>query len=184
MNICGFSTCDLANGPGARVSLFTSGCSLHCPHCFQPESWDFNAGVLFDNAFKEKVLKALSNSHIDGLSILGGDPLEPENEPEVIAFLKTVREKFPEKTIWLWTGRKKEKVLRDHKEIVELCDVIKSGPYIDKLKCNGKYFGSSNQEVWWCKTLEPYDDKDSINSHAQKDVIVEKRHVCNIDCCG
>lgn len=186
MRICGFSTCDLANGFGARVSLFVSGCSLHCHNCFQPESWDFDYGEPFDEKFKERVFKALSDPYIDGLSVLGGDPLEEKNVEEVTKLLEEVREKFPNKTIWLWTGRNKEKVVEKYPRIIELCDVIKSGAYVDKLKCNGKYFGSSNQEIWWCKTLEPYDDKDTINAHAEKDIVVQKRRVCDkkMDCCG
>ena len=106
MNYVGISTFDTANGPGVRVSLFCSGCRLKCRGCFNPESWDFCAGKTYDEATEEKILSALEEPFVDGLSLLGGDPLEPENEPVLTALCRRVREKFgSSKTIWLWTGR-------------------------------------------------------------------------------
>ena len=155
MFISGFSPCDLANGDGARVSLFVSGCSLHCKGCFSPETHNRNYGQEFDTDFKEKVFKALENKYIKGLSLLGGDPLEDYNLDEVTELCKEVKAKFPQKTIWLWTGRKQSYV--QSLSIIEYLDVVISEPYIEKKQCNGKYFGSSNQKIWWAKTGEPFD---------------------------
>lgn len=104
MNYIGLSTCDTANGPGVRVSLFCSGCTLHCPGCFNEESWDFKAGKPFTDETLQTLLKALEEDFVDGLSLLGGDPLEPENQDEILRIVRAVREKFgTAKTIWLWT---------------------------------------------------------------------------------
>ncbi len=173
MKVSGYSNCTLANGEGARVELYVSGCSLHCKGCFSKEAWDFNYGVEFTPEFEEKVLKDISEKYCDGISILGGDPLEKENLPTIKKLLRKIKEKYPEKTVWLWTGRKKSEVIQD-KELLALTDVIKSGAFVEKLKCNGKYFGSSNQEIWYSKTLAPYEDKDKFNEHAIKTVVVEK----------
>lgn len=173
MKISGYSNCTLANGAGARVELFVSGCRMNCKNCFSKEAQDFSFGVDFTDDFKEKVLKDVGEKYCAGISILGGDPLEPENLPTVKVLLREIKTRYPQKTVWLWTGRKKEQVIQD-KELLELTDIIKSGAYIDKLKCNGKYFGSSNQEIWYSKTLEEYKDKDKINEHAIKTVVVEK----------
>ena len=148
MNYVGISTFDAANGPGVRVSLFCSGCRLKCRGCFNPESWDFCAGKTYDEATEEKILSALEEPFVDGLSLLGGDPLEPENEPVLTALCRRVREKFgSSKTIWLWTGRKYEHV--KDMEIFQYLDVVVDGPYIEKLKVSepGSWFGSSNQRI-------------------------------------
>lgn len=148
MNYVGISTFDTANGPGVRVSLFCSGCRLHCRGCFNPESWDFAAGKPYDEATEESLLKALEEPFVEGLSLLGGDPLEPENEPVLAALCKRVREKFGStKTIWLWTGRKYEHV--KDLEIFKYVDVVVDGPFIERLKVKeqGKWFGSTNQRI-------------------------------------
>ena len=106
MNYIGISDFDTANGPGVRVSLFVSGCRLRCRGCFNPESWDFDAGKPYDENVQERLLKALEEDYVDGLSLLGGDPLEPENVEVLTELCRAVREKFGnKKTIWLWTGR-------------------------------------------------------------------------------
>lgn len=148
MNYVGISTFDTANGPGVRVSLFCSGCRLHCRGCFNPESWDFAAGKAYDAAVEERILKALDEPFVDGLSLLGGDPLEPENEPVLAGLCRRVREKFgSSKTIWLWTGRKYEHV-RDQ-EIFKYVDTVVDGPFVEHLKVTeqGKWFGSTNQRI-------------------------------------
>ena len=95
---------DVANGPGIRVSLFVSGCTHHCKDCFNPESWDFNYGKPFDEEAAGKMMALLEPSHVRGLSLLGGEPFAPENQAAVLAFVRQVREKFPLKDIWCWTG--------------------------------------------------------------------------------
>lgn len=167
MNYSGLSLCDLASGPGARVSLFVSGCTLRCPNCYNQDAWDFNYGKPFDQSTRRKIIDRLENPYISGLSILGGDPLEPQNIETVTDLCKTVKQLFPDKSIWLWTGRTKSKV--QSFPIAQYVDVICSEPYIDKLKCNGHYYGSSNQKVWWAATGEPYHDDKMINKHSTKD---------------
>lgn len=147
MNYSGINLCDTANGPGVRVSLFVSGCSLHCKGCFNKEAWDRQYGKPFTDETLNTLLEALREPYVDGLSLLGGDPLEPYNEAVVERICGLVKEKFPDKTIWLWTGRKYEEV--KDKPIMKYIDVLVDGPFIEKFKTNeqGKYYGSSNQRV-------------------------------------
>lgn len=152
MHYIGLNTCDTANGPGVRVSLFCSGCTLHCPGCFNEESWDFCAGKPFTDETLETILTALEEPFIEGLSLLGGDPLEPENQPEILRIVKAVRERFGNtKTIWLWTGRRHEKVA--DLPIMAYIDTLIDGPYVEKLHVTekGSLFGSSNQRVIYLK---------------------------------
>ena len=148
MHYIGLSSCDTANGPGVRVSLFVSGCTLRCKGCFNPESWDFEAGKPYDEAVKARLLKALEEEYVEGLSLLGGDPLEPENVDELTELCRAVREKFGnKKSIWLWTGRTYEKV--KDLPIFQYVDTVVDGPFVEKYKVEepGKWFGSSNQRV-------------------------------------
>lgn len=148
MHYIGISSFDTANGPGVRVSLFVSGCTLRCPGCFNPESWDFAAGKPFTDQTQEEILQALSEDYVTGLSLLGGDPLEPANVETVTALCQAVRERFgASKTIWLWTGRRYEQV--KHLPIFSLIDTVVDGPFVQKLKIEtkGAWFGSSNQRV-------------------------------------
>ena len=148
MNYIGLNTCDTANGPGVRVSLFCSGCTLHCSGCFNEESWDFCAGKPFTEETLTTILTALEEPFIEGLSLLGGDPLEPENQPDILRIVKAVRERFGDtKTIWLWTGRRHEKVA--DLPIMAYLDTLVDGPYVEKLHVTqkGAWFGRSNQRV-------------------------------------
>ena len=152
MNYCGFSKYDTANGPGIRVSLFVSGCTLHCKGCFNPESWDFNAGKLFDSDAYHELFKTLDNPYIKGLSILGGDPFEEQNLDVVMGIVQEFRNRFGDtKDIWIWSGRIKEKLETDPRKkfILDHCDVLVDGPFVEKLKITqqGQYKGSSNQRV-------------------------------------
>lgn len=152
MNYCGFSKYDTANGPGVRVSLFVSGCTLHCKGCFNPESWDFNAGKPFDSEAYHMLFKALEDPYIKGLSILGGDPFEEENLDVVMGIVQEFRNRFgTSKDIWIWSGRTKEKLETDPRKkfILDHCDVLVDGPFVEKLKISkqGEYKGSSNQRV-------------------------------------
>lgn len=148
MNYIGLNTCDTANGPGVRVSLFVSGCTLHCRGCFNSESWDFNAGRPFTDETLTTLLKYLEEPFVQGLSLLGGDPFEPENLPTVTAICRAVRKKFGStRDIWCWTGRKYEKIA--DAKLFEYIDTLVDGPFIERLKVQtkGDYFGSSNQRV-------------------------------------
>lgn len=146
MNYSGINTCDSTNGDGLRVSLFVSGCSLHCKGCFNKDAWDKNYGKEFTEETMDTILEALRSPWIDGLSILGGDPLEDYNIPTVNYIVCLVKELYPEKTIWLWTGRKYENI----KDIplLDSVDVLITEPFIERKKCHGKYYGSSNQCVY------------------------------------
>jgi anaerobic ribonucleoside-triphosphate reductase activating protein len=146
MNYSGINTCDSTNGDGVRVSLFVSGCSLHCKGCFNKDAWNKNYGKEFTDDTMNILLEALRSPWIDGLSILGGDPLEDYNIPTVNYIVCLVKKLYPEKTIWLWTGRKYEKI----KDIplLDYVDVLITEPFIERKKCHGKYYGSSNQCVY------------------------------------
>ena len=149
---CGYSTFDTANGPGVRVSLFVSGCTMHCKGCFNPESWDFKAGKVFTEETMEKLLKDCDDPCIAGLSILGGDPFEPQNQAAVLAIVEKFRKKFGNrKSIWIWSGRKFEKLNEQGtaRMIIRHCDALVDGPFIEHLKVKekGKWYGSTNQRI-------------------------------------
>lgn len=147
MHYIGLNTCDAANGPGMRVSLFCSGCTLKCPGCFNEESWDFCAGKPFTEETVEKILKALDEPFIRGLSLLGGDPMEPENEPTLVELVKRVRERFGDtKDVWVWTGRRHERI--KDRPLMQYVDVLIDGPFVERLKLTEPgWFGSSNQRI-------------------------------------
>lgn len=154
MNYGAIKTVDIANGPGVRVSLFVSGCRNHCPGCFQPETWDFDFGQPFTKVTEEKIINALRPSWIQGLSLLGGEPMEPENQEALIPFLKRVREELPEKDIWLYTGYRLETV--SDSPMLRLVDVIVDGPFIESEKDAGLAFrGSRNQRIIHLERGEP-----------------------------
>lgn len=137
---------DIANGPGVRVSLFVSGCRHHCPGCFQPETWAFDYGDEFTEDTMNEILNALEPQEIQGLSLLGGDPLEPENEKELIPLVKAAKERFPEKDIWLYTGCIYEEV--KDRPILEYIDVLVDGPFIESQKdLMLEFRGSKNQRI-------------------------------------
>ena len=166
MNYAELKKTDIANGEGVRVSLFVSGCRRHCKGCFNEIAWDFSYGKPFDEAAEEEVLSALAPSFIRGLTLLGGDPFEPENQRALVPFVKKVKERFPEKDIWCFTGytyddgdilepRAKTEVTR---EFISLLDVLVDGKFEEALKDIRLVFrGSSNQRV--------IDVKKSLQSH-------------------
>ena len=143
---------DVANGSGVRTSLFVSGCRRNCPGCFSPETWDFNFGGDFTDEVEEKILDSMDFKYISGLSVLGGEPMESRRE--LIPFLKKVKEKFPEKDIWIFTGYDWAEISLivsvdgSMKEIMELVDVMKVGDFVQGLYEPGLQFrGSRNQEL-------------------------------------
>ena len=146
MNYCGIKKTDIANGPGVRVSLFVSGCRNHCPGCFQPETWDFDYGEPFTKETEDEIIKALRPSWIQGLSILGGDPMEPENQSVLLPFLRRVKEELPEKDVWLYTGYLLERV--GTSPLLSYTDVVVDGPFIEAEKDAALAFrGSRNQRI-------------------------------------
>ena len=104
MNYATVKKRDIANGPGVRVSLFVSGCTHRCPGCFNEVAWDFSYGQPFDAAMEEALLEALAPNYVAGLSLLGGEPFEPQNQVALVPFLKRVREQYPQKTMWCYSG--------------------------------------------------------------------------------
>lgn len=148
--------CDIANGIGVRVTLFVSGCTNRCKNCFQPETWDFCYGQPFTKETEEQLLAMLSAEYINGLTLLGGEPMEPENQRGLLPFLKRVRAELPQKTIWAYSGFTLEELRREgahaHCEVTEellgLLDVLVDGRFVDELKdISLRFRGSSNQRL-------------------------------------
>ena len=104
MNYASIKNCDIANGEGVRVTRFVSGCTNHCENCFQPETWDFGYGEPFTPAVEDRLIEMLRPGFINGLTLLGGEPMEPQNQRALLPFLRRVRKELPEKTIWAFSG--------------------------------------------------------------------------------
>lgn len=146
MNYHNITKEDMLNGEGLRVVLWVSGCNHCCKNCQNPITWDKNGGLPFDKAAEDELFEALNKSYIDGITFSGGDPLFPENRSEVFRLIRKCRDKFPEKTIWLYTGYKWEEI----KDLdgINLIDVIAEGEFVEELKDNNLHWvGSSNQRV-------------------------------------
>ena len=138
---------DISNGPGVRVSIFMQGCSFHCKNCFNPETHDFMGGHEFTQDTIEQVLKLCENEHVEGLSILGGEPMHPVNIEGTTALAKEFKKRFPQKNLWVWSGFLFDKDLQK-KEVLNYVDVLVDGQYVDELRDPRlKYNGSSNQRV-------------------------------------
>ena len=148
---------DIANGDGVRVSLFVSGCRIHCPGCFNAMTWDFCYGKEFTQDTEKEIIEALEKDFISGLTVLGGEPFEPENQKVLAPFLKKVKELFPKKNIWCYSGYIYETELlaedgKAHTEVTEemlsYIDVLVDGPFVEELKDISLVFrGSSNQRI-------------------------------------
>lgn len=167
MNYSAIKYCDIANGIGVRTVLFVSGCRNHCKDCFQPETWAFENGDPFAKEVEDEIIASLEPDYIKGLTLLGGDPFEPENQEALLPFVKRVREKCPKKDIWAYTGYVLDKDLvpggkchtKDTREFLELIDILVDGPFITEQKDISLQFkGSRNQRVidcaHYCKTGE------------------------------
>lgn len=147
---------DIANGPGVRTSLFVSGCRHHCKGCFNPETWNFNYGKPFTQKEMDYIIEVSMPSYIDGLTLLGGEPFEPENQSALIDLLKQFKQKIPNKKIWCYTGFSFETDLlvkanngeQNVGELLNLIDVLVDGKFIEELKNSSLLFrGSSNQNI-------------------------------------
>ena len=148
--------CDIANGEGVRVTLFVSGCTNHCEHCFQPQTWDFTYGEPFTWETEEHILSLLSPGYINGLTLLGGEPFEPENQRVLLPFLRRVRAAYPEKNVWAFTGFTYEELLTEGSyprceatdAMLSLLDVLVDGRFVEALKdISLRFRGSSNQRL-------------------------------------
>ena len=157
MNYATIKYCDIANGTGVRTSLFVSGCRRHCPECFNAVAWDFGYGLPFDKAVRNEILGSLAPDYIDGLSLLGGEPFEPENQRALVPFLRRVRARFPEKDIWAYSGFTLDKELTVDgahprcevtDEMLSLIDILVDGRYVDAQRnISLRFRGSENQRI-------------------------------------
>ena len=165
-------TCDIANGVGVRVTLFVSGCTNHCEHCFQPQTWDFDYGQPFTSETEQQLLDLLAPSYIQGLTLLGGEPFEPENQRELLPFVRNFKALYPNKTVWCYSGYTWEQLTGKEPcaarcevtdELLQLLDVLVDGEFVQaKHDISLRFRGSSNQRlldmprtlaagqpVWW-----------------------------------
>ena len=155
MNYATIKYFDIANGEGVRTSLFVSGCRRGCKNCFNEEAWSFTAGRPFTPETEAKILESLEAEYIDGLSLLGGEPMEPENQAGLVGFVRRVKERFPRKTVWCFTGDRLEELMAggrhhtpDTDELLACIDVLIDGPYVEELHdITLRFRGSSNQRV-------------------------------------
>ncbi len=158
MNYATIKWTDIANGEGVRISLFVSGCTRRCKDCFNAVAWDFSYGKPFDESVRESIYDGLKAEYIAGLSLLGGEPLEPENQRALLPFVKEVKKRFPEKSIWCYTGnvfdpatgllKEQDKNTEVTEELISLFDVLVDGEFIEAQKnIRLKFRGSSNQRI-------------------------------------
>lgn len=158
MNYAAIKKSDVANGEGIRTTLFVSGCRNRCKNCFQPETWSFDYGEPFTDSVKQEIFKTFENPVVRGLTVLGGEPMEPENQVGLLPFLKEFKGRFPNKTVWLYTGNLYEeltgapgshpKCLDITGELLSLVDILVDGRYIEEEKSLGLRFrGSANQRI-------------------------------------
>ena len=156
MNFATIKKYDVANGPGVRVSLFVSGCEHRCKGCFNAEAWDFAYGSPYTAATEEEILSALGHSYIAGLSLVGGEPFDPRNQETVCGLLKKVKERFPQKDVWCYTGYTLETDLQEGgaaftpftKDMLARIDVLVDGEFVEALKdIKLRFRGSSNQRI-------------------------------------
>ena len=156
MNYAAIKNCDIANGPGVRVSLFVSGCTHRCPGCFNEVAWDFNYGEPVTQNTIDTILSMLAPNHVKGLTLLGGEPFEPENQPAILELLRQVKAKYPEKTIWAFSGYLFDRDILAGKlgpwevtrEYLSYLDVLVDGPFVQAKKdLSLRFRGSSNQRL-------------------------------------
>ncbi len=162
--------CDIANGIGVRTVLFVSGCTHHCKGCFQPETWDFDYGEVYTKATEEEIIDSLRPDYVDGLTLLGGEPFEPQNQQVLISLLHRVRRELPNKTIWAFSGYTFEELTGESRarcavtdEMLSMLDVLVDGEFVEaKRNISLQFRGSENQRlidvpktletgeiVWW-----------------------------------
>lgn len=153
MNYATIKNCDIANGPGVRVSLFVSGCTHHCSGCFNEVAWDFDYGQPFTQETIDKILNMLRPSYIRGLTLLGGEPFEPQNQAGVVELLRQVKRELPGKTVWAYSGYLFDRDilsgrLGDTREYLSYVDVLVDGPFIEaKKNLSLRFRGSENQRM-------------------------------------
>lgn len=156
MNYATIKNCDIANGPGVRVSLFVSGCTHHCKGCFNEVAWDFDYGESFTQQTVDEILQMLRPGYIRGITLLGGEPFEPQNQPALVELLRQIKAAYPEKTIWAFSGYLFDKDILPGKlgdpavtkKFLSYLDVLVDGPFIEaKKNLSLRFRGSSNQRI-------------------------------------
>ena len=157
MHIGEIMTADTANGVGMRVTVFVSGCTNACPGCFQPETWNFEYGKIYTQEMEDSIIGELSQPYYDGLTFLGGDPMEESNQYGILPLVRRIRRELPQKTMWLYTGFVYDTDLQPGgrryfgdvtDEILDSIDVLVDGPFVQDLKdITLKFRGSSNQRI-------------------------------------
>ena len=156
MNYGEIKNCDIANGQGVRVTLFVSGCTNHCQGCFQPQTWDFDFGRPFTREAEDQLMEMLAPGYINGLTLLGGEPMEPSNQRALLPFVRRVRETYPDKTVWCYSGFTLEELRTDGShprceatdELLSLIDVLVDGKFVLAQKdISLRFRGSRNQRI-------------------------------------
>ena len=157
MNYATIKKRDIANGPGVRVSLFVSGCTHRCPGCFNEVAWSFSYGAPFDEAVENEVLEALDSEYVKGLSLLGGEPFEPQNQRTLVHFLNKMKQRFPEKTVWCYSGYTLEELMGEipgrcrcevTDEMLSYINVLVDGRFeLEKKNIRLRFRGSENQRL-------------------------------------
>ena len=156
MNYATIKNCDIANGPGVRVSLFVSGCTHRCKGCFNEVAWDFHYGQPFTQDTVDDILKMLSPDYVKGITLLGGEPFEPENQPAILDLLRKIKSPYPDKSVWAFSGYLFDKDILSGrlgpweitKEYLSYVDVLVDGPFVESKKdLSLRFRGSSNQRI-------------------------------------
>ena len=156
MNYAEIKNCDIANGPGVRISLFVSGCTHRCKGCFNEIAWDFHYGKPFTQQTIDELLAMLAPDYVKGITILGGEPFEPENQPAIVDFLRQMKAKYPDKSVWAFSGYLFDKDILAGKlgpweitqEYISYLDVLVDGPFVlEKKDLSLRFRGSSNQRI-------------------------------------
>ncbi len=155
MNYGAIKKCDIANGVGVRTVLFVSGCRHHCKGCFQPETWNFDYGERYTKETEDEIIESLRPDYVDGITLLGGEPFEPENQRELVKLLRRIKKELPQKTVWSFSGYTYEELTGDSRavcevtnEMLSMLDVLVDGEFVEaKRNISLRFRGSENQRL-------------------------------------
>ena len=155
MNYGAIKKCDIANGVGVRTVLFVSGCTHHCKGCFQPETWNFDYGEKYTKETEDEIIESLRPDYVDGITLLGGEPFEPENQRELVKLLRCIKKELPQKTVWSFSGYTYEELTGDSRavcevtnEMLSMLDVLVDGEFVEaKRNISLRFRGSENQRL-------------------------------------
>ena len=155
MNYGAIKKCDIANGVGVRTVLFVSGCTHHCQGCFQPETWNFDYGERYTKETEDEIIESLMPDYVDGITLLGGEPFEPENQRELVKLLRRIKKELPQKTVWSFSGYTYEELTGDSRavcevtnEMLSMLDVLVDGEFVEaKRNISLRFRGSENQRL-------------------------------------